>query len=226
MNNKKKEDNELSFFMEDATFFSFWAFSNPAFYPREKYFGISEITPLHTWEYRRVFDFLVQRMKMADVPFPMIGYFSDTPDTELKPLHNEKTQGKDPSKKEAAIKFLSNDFSVKEIKTLAPIADKIYQWLYFMPKFSKSDIQKLAKQSDEYIQKFLNSELFVYDRNYLTFERQKQFFIGKIRNMAAFEKYGELLKRCLTKSLKIGKKGSPKLSLNYPNTLLLTKAFI
>ncbi len=191
MTKKKDDSNLLDFFMEDAIFFSFWAFSNPSFYPREKYFGISEITPFHTWEYGRVFDFLVQRMKMADIPFPTIGYFSDTPSEELKPLHNEKMQGKDPVKKEAAVKFLNNDFGAKEVKALAPLVHKIYQWLYFMPKFSKSDVQKLVNQSDEYIQKFLNSELFVYDRNYLTFERQKQFFIGKIRNMAAFEKYGE-----------------------------------
>ena len=187
---KKKDDSEISYFMEDAILFSLWAFSNPNFYPKE-YFDVGDISPFDRWQYERVFDFLIKRLEMVGVAVPEIDYYSDIDEGTLKPLSTENLKKQNVEIKKAARKFLNNNFSIKEIKILAPIFHEIYEIIYFQPKFSKEDVKKMLKQIDEYIEKFLNNELFVYDRNYLSFEKQKQFFVGKIRKMSALEKYGE-----------------------------------
>lgn len=123
---KKKDDNDINFFMEDATLFSLWAFSNPNYYPNEKYFGISDISPFDHWQYKRVFDFLIKRLEIAGVAFPKIDYYSDIPDEELKPLSTENLKGQNAEIRKAVRRFLNNNFGVEKVKTLAPIFHNIH----------------------------------------------------------------------------------------------------
>jgi len=157
---------------------------------------MSEIVPSDDLWYKETFDFLTVNLQLANVPFPKIGSYNDIPDEELQlpPSESQLKNYTDEDKKQmiaASKKFMKDDFGLKELEMLGQIRGGIYRWIYIEPKFEKSDQEKISKHIDNYIDSFLNNELFVYDRNYLTFEKQKQVFIEKVRSMSAFEKYGE-----------------------------------
>ena len=196
MKKEKQPKKEINYFIEDANLFTLWVYSRPDFYPR-KYFGIGEITPLKDSNYQRVFNFLKTRLKISTVPFKSFSSYSDNVYADIKmppALTDERLKGySEESKKkiiESSKKFQDNDFDLEDIEVLTPIFYSLHSLFCLQPDISQDDVVKLKKHMDEYIEMFLNNELFVYDRNYFNFEKQKQLFIEKVRKMSALENYG------------------------------------
>ncbi len=190
-----KKDSEIKFFIEDVNFYTLWVYSRPDFYPKD-YFGIGEISPLKDYDLKRVFNFLKTRLEIANVPFNEFFSYSDNdykgafmPPTEaMLKSYNSATKKKII---DACKKFQADKFGLEEIQMLMPVYGKLCDLFYICPDFTKEELVKLKQHIEDYIDLFLNNELFVYDRNYFVFEKQKQFFIDKIRKMTALESYGE-----------------------------------
>ncbi len=202
---KTRKEDDIRFFIEDANLFALWFLATPGYYANKDYIGMSDVSPLDRWHHSRVFNFLRKRLEMASVDFPPIGSYNDIPKEDLKlPIDTDEIREHSTENKEKIISashaFLKDNFGLTEFDLISPHRHDIYNWIYIQPAFSEEELQKLHKQLDEYIEQFLNNELFVYDRNYLTFEKQKQAFIEKIREMGAYEKYGELLMKTMTES--------------------------
>lgn len=193
----KKDTNEIIYYIEDANLFTLWVFSYSSFYPKE-YFDIDDISPLRTFDsfdYKRVFNFLSTRLKMAEVNFPKSYLYNDVPPKEMiLPIRDEELKDY-PTKDVKEIldtskKLIDKGVTLEEIELLETIRPNIRRYLYLQPDFSLDDRGKLKAHLDQYIELFLNNELYVYDRNYLAFEKQKQTFIGMVKKMSALEKYG------------------------------------
>jgi len=193
---KKKDDNEISYFIEDANFFALWYFTTPMFHTKDEHLTLRDISPNSRITYRGLFDFLRARLEMAGVEFPSIGSFSDVASEETYiPIRAEELKDHSEAEKKKIIsaskKFIGDNFELKEFDLLTPFRYDLHSWIYIETDFSVEDVKKMKSHLDEYIDKFLNNELFVFDRNYLVFEKQKETFIEKVRGMSALEKYGE-----------------------------------
>ena len=188
--NPKKE---IHFFIEDANLYTLWVYSRPDFYPKAD-FGILEITPLW-FDESRVFNFLKIRLEMAGVPFGNFLTYNDNDYAKAGLLlADEKLSEIDKKQqkivKDAYKKFQDDDFGIREVDILSQHLHSLEHYFYFEPDYADGDLVKMREHIDEYIDLFLNTELFVYDRNYFIFERQKQIFVDRLKKMSAFDNYG------------------------------------
>lgn len=189
----KKEDEGINFFIEDANIFSLWVYSRPDFHPRE-YFCINEITPLQH-EDKRVLRFLETRLKMAGVPFgSFVVYNNNDYSKIIMPPSDQAFKKLEQKVQESVLqsyeKLREGALSLKDFNILIPHLYTLPEYFGIQTNFKKGDVLKIRKHIDEYIDLFLNTELFVYDRNYFIFEKQKQIFIEKLKKMSALESYG------------------------------------
>ena len=189
-----KIKNELKFFIEDANFYTLWKYSIPAY--REVPFTLSNISPLPKQRHGNVFDFLEARLVMSKVKFKNIGiYYQDLKEhlggTILSEKKKKDYNAKDLEKAEKGLNNLVEGVgNSSDIQNLRRTIWDIYDWAYFEPILKKEEMVHLSKQLDDYVDNFLNKELFVYNKNYLLFEEQKNYLFGKIEKMGAIDKYG------------------------------------
>lgn len=190
---KEANGATFNFFIEDSKLYLLWVYSRPDFYPRE-YFQIDAITP-ERYSDKSIFNFLRIRLELAGVPFDNFKAYNGNDYQKMGlPPSDEKLQDKNDKAKKAiraaAKKFKSEKFGLNEIDTLLPYYYDLLSHFYLRPSYTQEQLTKIRSHIDEYIDLFLNSELFVYNKNYFTFEKQKQVFIERLRKMAAFENYG------------------------------------
>ncbi len=185
----------MNYFLEDSNLYTLWVYSNPKFYPAE-YFGVRAIAPSKTVYISKVFSFLAEQLEAAGVPFDSFNSYHgiDYKEMGMPPTQKDLT---DYSAKErqkildACKKFKAHDLTLKEINILEPLYGDIYEHLYLQPELNQTHTKKLNDHIAKYIDQFINNELFVYDRNYFAFEKQKQCFIKKVKEMNALENYGK-----------------------------------
>lgn len=186
---------DMEYFLEDSDLYTLWVYTETKFHPDE-YFGLKAIAPKKYPSASTVFTFLEEQLKAARVPFNTFHRYYGLEYKKMGiPPTKKDLEGYSATEKKkihtACTKFKADDFGVKEIQVLDSIIDGIHDSLYLQPRYEKKELLKLQEHIDAYIDKFLNNELFVYDRNYFNFEKQKQCFIEKIKKMQALESYGK-----------------------------------
>lgn len=132
---------------------------------------------------------------MADVQFKSFNAYGDNDYSKMAlPPTDATLKGCDDKQKKAILaackKFRSEPFGLKEIDLLLPYYYSLFDYFYWRPSLTSTELAKIKTHINEYIDLFLNTELFVYNRNYFIFEKQKQVFIERLRKMSAIENFG------------------------------------
>jgi len=65
---------------------------------------------------------------------------------------------------------------------------KLLEWFEFSNKINKNVEKKLSKGLSDYIDKFIKDKLFIDDKNFYKFEKQKEIFLEQIKD--SVENYG------------------------------------
>ncbi|MCX6793405.1 MAG: hypothetical protein NTY12_05315 [Candidatus Falkowbacteria bacterium] len=148
------------------------------------------------WHYSETYEFLKKAFSKAGVKMGSIGRYSDVPDEDLHfPPSDERLKDYTLEEKQAILEACGSfvhdgDITIEQLDLLKPFFPSVLPQLYFQPDLSEKDISKLRAFLDEYIDRFLNGELIIYDKNCLTFERQKADFIQEVKFGQFLEKYG------------------------------------
>lgn len=192
---KPEETQESQFFIKDAYFFSLWVYATRDFWP-QRYFGFRDLCLCSMWHYSETYEFLKKAFSKAGVKMGSIGRYSDVPDEDLHfPPSDERLKDYTLEEKQAILEACGSfvhdgDITIEQLDLLKPFFPSVLPQLYFQPDLSEKDISKLRAFLDEYIDRFLNGELIIYDKNCLTFERQKADFIQEVKFGQFLEKYG------------------------------------
>lgn len=191
-----QKDWEKSYFMTDSTLYFWWVFSKQEFLPEiNDYFWMRDVLP-SGWNGEKFFRYLSKHIDI-DKRFD-VGFYSDSGIDAKIPKTKEEIWKYTPAQQKI-IKYINKRFvDDKCLNTEAMIfAEQILEvsrgdQIYFRPDPSASHSDSTLKwKLDVYIKEFLAGELLVYNKNYYTFEKQKDLFIREIRAMKAFENYSK-----------------------------------
>lgn len=197
MTKNKEIAKENEYFMKDARLFLLWRMTKEKFLPTKRdYIPLYEL--FHIEQYPAILWFEDLRINIElDSRFGM-HFYSDA--EKYKKLPSDEEILKNFSNKSYHKKILSsaknireNNFISMDFTYLSKILwDDAASEIYLVPKeWVKQEDIVLIKKLDEYIQKFINGELLIADTNYFNFQKQRQLFIGLIRDMKALEEYGK-----------------------------------
>ncbi len=189
-----QKDWEMSYFMDDKTFFFWWVFTKKEFLPETNdYFWMRDVLPLG-WNGDKYFRYLSQHIDI-DKRFD-VGFYSDSGIGAKIPKTKEDIWKYTPAQQKI-IKYINKRFAEdKCLGTEAMIfVEQVLEvssgdQIYFRPDPSWPHNDAWLKvKLDNYIKEFLAWELLVLKSNYFNFEKQKELFIREIREMKAFENY-------------------------------------
>lgn len=192
---KLEKAQESQFFIKDGYFFSLWFYATRGFWPKG-YFGFRDLCLSESWHYPETYEFLKKSFAQAGVKMGSVSRYSDVADEDLHfPPSDASLKDYTLKEKQAILEACGSfvhddDITIEQLDLLEPFFHSVLPQVYFQPDLSEKDVSKLRAFLDDYTDRFLNGELIIYDKNCLTFERQKAAFIQEIKVEKFLEKYG------------------------------------
>lgn len=188
---KTQTDNSVAYYIEDANIYTMWKLAQPELYA-PKHFYLSSISPIRSGT-EQVLPLIKRHFDAAGAELKNIGIYYGTESKRYPP--KDEDLAKLSKDKQAlvlkAFKVLNEGKGgLADVDALELAYYGVSGEIYFLPRIDEQMSKAIFAYIDKYIELFLNRELYVYDRNYWIFEKQKEYLVEKLRKARSLEKFG------------------------------------
>lgn len=186
----ENEKDELKYYLDDWDLQLLWKLNNPNLHSGDGLLFIRDVEA-DSSEILNTLHGLDALLKKLGIKHNLIAAYTNN-EIEIKGIEESMNDPEKKNKKaqEALNNLRNNDFTVKDLIILQyHLNFDIDEELYVDLEFSKKNKEKLNNALSTYMDRFINHELLVLTKSVFVFEKQKDWFIEKIKSMKAIENY-------------------------------------
>lgn len=184
------EKEELKYYLDDWDLLLLWKLNNPNLHSGDGLLFIRDVEAVNNQVIDTLQD-LDELLKKIGIKHNLIAAYTNN-EIEMKGIEESVNDPEKKNKKaqEALENLRKNNFTLKDLEILEyHLNFDLDEELYVDVEFSKKNKEKLSNFLSTYIDRFINHELLILTKSVLVFEKQKDWFIDKIKSMKAIENY-------------------------------------